>query len=415
MDAAPECHCARSPSGCTMTPGADICVAGGCGHIGLPLSISFAAKGCRVLIYDINQRTLDTVAQGKMPFMERGAEPLLREALDRGLLSFTSNPAATRGVPTIVITIGTPVDEFHNPSLKPIHNMIDELLPSLSDEQLIIMRSTVFPGVTDAIAKYVLSKGRKTLISYCPERIAQGYAIEELRTLPQIVSGVTQEAEDAAARVFERIAPEVVRLTPVEAELVKLFSNAFRYIHFALSNQFFMIANAAGADFYRVLKGLKHNYPRMADMPGAGFAAGPCLFKDTMQLAAFYRHNFSLGHAAMLVNEGMPQFMVDGLEARHSLEGKTVGILGMAFKGNSDDPRSSLSYKLKKLLALKPCRVLTTDPSAEIDSEIRPLEEVLAQSDILILGAPHRVYKDLDLSNKVLVDIWDFWPKADSG
>ena len=151
------------------------------------------------------------------------------------------------------------------------------------------------------------------------------------------MSGITPEAEDGAAELFSLIAPEVVRLSPVEAELAKLFSNAYRYIQFAVANQFYLISNAAGVDYYRVLDGMKKNYPR-ADMPRAGFAAGPCLFKDTMQLAAFYRNQFSLGHAAMLVNESMPQFIVDKLEARYKLSELTVGVLGMAFKANIDDP-----------------------------------------------------------------------------
>jgi UDP-N-acetyl-D-mannosaminuronic acid dehydrogenase len=161
-----------------------------------------------------------------------------------------------------------------------------------------------------------------------------------------------------------------------------------------------------------VLDGMRRNYPR-GEMPGAGFAAGPCLFKDTMQLAAFYRNQFSLGFAAMLVNEGMPQFIVDQIAAQHRLQEITVGLLGMAFKANIDDPRSSLSYKLKKLLAMKAGRVLTTDPFVKGDRDLVPLETVLAESDVLVLCTPHKAYKDLDLGNRPVFDIWNFWDKAD--
>ena len=205
------------------------------------------------------------------------------------------------------------------------------------------------------------------------------------------------------------IAPGIVRLATLEAKLVKLFTNAYRYIQFAVTNQFYLIANSAGVDYYRVLEGMKRDYSRMADVPGAGFAAGPCLFKDTMQLAAFYKNQFSIGHAAMLVNESMPMFVADSLSSRYQLDEMTVGLLGMAFKGNSDDGRSSLSYKLKKLLKHRAKAVLTTDPYVTTDSTLVPLEEVILKSDILILCAPHRVYRDLCLGDKIVVDIWNLW------
>ena len=387
----------------------DVCVVGGAGHVGLPLSIVFASKGLRVLIYDLNGKALETIARGEMPFMERGAEPLLREVLGRRLLSFTTDAADVAQASNVIIIIGTPIDEFLNPSLKPITSCIDQLFPHLSDEQLIVLRSTVYPGVTQTIAKYLADKGRKTKVAFCPERIVQGYAVEELQTLPQIVSGSTPEAEDAASSLFEKIAPEIVRLTPSEAELVKLLSNAYRYIQFAVTNQFFLIANSAGVDYYRVLDGMKKNYPRMADVPSAGFAAGPCLFKDTMQLVAFCKNQFSIGHAAMLVNESLPMFVADNLASRFKLEDKTVGLLGMAFKANNDDTRSSLSYKLKKLLSFRAKAVLTTDPYVTTDPALLPLETVISRSDILVLCAPHGPYRDLQLDGKIVVDIWNFW------
>jgi UDP-N-acetyl-D-mannosaminuronic acid dehydrogenase len=329
--------------------------------------------------------------------------------LRSGRLQVTTEAADVARASNIVIVIGTPVDEFLNPSLTPVMKCIDTLLPYLSDDQLIILRSTVYPGVTDFVSKYLRSKNKQPMLSFCPERIVQGHAIAELQSLPQVISGTTPEAEDAAATLFSRIAPAVVRLAPIEAELVKLFSNAYRYIQFAVTNQFYLIANAAGADYFRVLEAMKNGYPRMAEVPGPGFAAGPCLFKDTMQLTAFYRNQFSIGHAAMLVNESLPSFVVDSLRARHKLEDMTVGLLGMAFKADNDDPRSSLSYKLKKLLVFRAKTVLTTDPYITTDDALLPLEEVVSRSDVLILCAPHTVYRGLVLQDKIVVDIWNLW------
>ena len=393
------------------TDAVDICIVGGAGHVGLPLGLVFASRGKRVLIYDVNEAVLETIQQGVMPFLERGAEPLLKEALVAGTLEFTSHPAGVARAGAIIITIGTPVDEFLHPSLKGLIQCLDDLLPYLRDEQLLILRSTVYPGVTEYLAKYLASKGKKPLLAFCPERIVQGFAIEEIATLPQIVTGVTPAAETAVAALFNLIAPSLVFLTPMEAEFAKLFSNAYRYIHFAVSNQFYMIASSAGVDYYRVLEGLTKDYPRAEAIPKAGFAAGPCLFKDTMQLAAFYKNQFSLGYAAMLVNEGLPSFVLESISKLGPLEDKTVGLLGMAFKAEIDDARCSLSYKLKKLLTYQAKEVLTTDPYVQGDPDLLPLEEVVARSDILVLCAPHRRYKDLRPAGKLVIDIWNFWDK----
>ena len=201
----------------------------------------------------------------------------------------------------------------------------------------------------------------------------------------------------------------------MEAEFTKLFSNAYRYIQFAVANQFYMICESAGADYYKVMHGLTKDYPRAQGLPRAGLAAGPCLFKDTMQLAAFYKNQFNLGHSAMLVNEGLPGFMVEllGREAtKAGVEVKTVGLLGMAFKANNDDIRASLSYKVKKLCAFEGMEVLATDPYVRTDKTLTPLDEVVARSDALILCAPHSDYKALDVGNKLVIDIWNFWPDA---
>jgi len=202
-----------------------------------------------------------------------------------------------------------------------------------------------------------------------------------------------------------------VPMTPEEAELAKLFTNVWRYIKFATANQLYMMANDRGLDFERIRQGLALDYPRAADMPGAGFAAGPCLFKDTMQLAAYNNNNFALGHTAMAINEGLPLYLVARLEQRFDLSSMTVGILGMAFKGGSDDVRSSLSYKLKRLLAFKADRVLCADPYVTIDPDLTPLAEVLAQADLLIIAAPHPEYAALD-TGKPVADIWNVLGKG---
>jgi UDP-N-acetyl-D-mannosaminuronic acid dehydrogenase len=384
----------------------DVCVIGGAGHVGAPLAVVMATKGLRTLVYDLDPAAMATLAKGTFPFLEEGGEPELKKALASGHLGFTSDISTLRGIPDLIVTIGTPIDEFHNPMLRVVRQCIDDLLPYLSDDQTIILRSTVFPGVTEYVHDYLRANGKQTKVAFCPERVVQGEAIRELQSLPQIVSGTTAAAEDEAARLFAKIAKKIVRMVPKEAEFAKLFSNAYRYIQFAAANQFYMMVEAEGLDYARLLAGLKEDYPRMRDLPGPGLAAGPCLYKDTLQLAAFTNNQFGLGYSAIQVNEGLPSFLVEELRSRYPLADMVVGLLGMAFKADSDDVRSSLSYKLKKTLRFRAKEVLTTDPLVRTDPELLPVGDVVERSDLLILCVPHSAYRGLAVGAKPVVDLW---------
>jgi UDP-N-acetyl-D-mannosaminuronic acid dehydrogenase len=321
-------------------------------------------------------------------------------------LFFTSRPDDISTQGPVIITIGTPVDEFLNPMRNVVQRCIDALLPHLRDDQLMVLRSTLYPGTTDWIDTHIKRQGRRLKVAFCPERIVQGNGIHELGHMPQIVSGTSPEAEREAAALFGQIAPELTILKPIEAEFAKLFSNAYRYIEFAVTNQFYLISKSAGLDYNHILHAMKHNYPRAAYIPTPGFAAGPCLVKDTMQLLAFARNEFALGNAAIMVNEGLPLQIVGDLRRSHDLTHMTIGLLGMAFKAESDDPRASLSYKLKKALTGVARDVLTTDPYVASDPDLLPMETVVAKSDLLILCTPHRAYRTADLRGKPIIDIW---------
>ena len=384
----------------------DVCVVGGAGHVGAPLAMVMASRGLRTLIYDINPAAMEKLAAGEMPFFEQGGESLLKQVLANDSLCFSSDVSDVRDIPYIVLTVGTPIDEFHNPVLRSITDCVDALLPYISNEQTVILRSTVFPGVTDFLARYLESHGKKPRVAFCPERVVQGLAIKEITTIPQIVSGTTREAEDSAAQLFSTIALRIVRMVPMEAEFAKLFCNAYRYIQFAAANQFYMIAESAGLSYARILEGLKQDYPRMRDLPGPGFAAGPCLMKDTMQLFAFSNDKFMLGHIAMITNEGLPNFLVETLRKRHDLTRKRVGVLGMAFKADIDDIRDSLSYKLAKILRFHGADVLCSDEFVQ-DASFVSKEEITSSCDIVIVAVPHSVYRGLEFrADTEVVDLW---------
>ena len=376
----------------------DVLIMGGCGHVGLPLGLALAEQGVDVRLYDTNAEAVNTVNNGTMPFREGGADALLPTVLASGRLRATTDSCEISRSENVVVVVGTPVDRFLNPDIGSVPHALEQVTQHMVDGQLLVLRSTVYPGVTRMVERLIEKTGRDIDVCFCPERIAQGSALQELRSLPQIVSARDTRGMERAATLFRHLTDDIVELLPEEAELAKLFTNTWRYIKFAIANQLFMIANEAGLDFERIRHAVTHNYPRAADMPGAGFAAGPCLFKDTMQIAAYYENQFMLGHASMMVNEGLPLYTIGRIEQRFPLATMTVGILGMAFKGGSDDTRSSLSYKLKRLLKLKAAGVICADPRVTSDPDLLPLETVLAQADLLVVAAPHPEYRGLQTS-----------------
>ena len=385
---------------------ADICIVGGAGHVGLPLALVFAEAGQHVIVYDLNRKVMEKIAAGTMPFIEYGAEPLLLSALAQKRLSFSSDPRDLARARTVIVAVGTPVDEYLNPKLRSLLDLFKGFKPHLSPDQTIIIRSTVFPRTCRQVIRALEEDGRTWNLAYCPERIAQGYAVRELRDLPQIVSGCSEEAVRRATAVFSLIARQVIPLEVEEAELAKLFSNAWRYIQFAAANQFYMLSESIGVDFGRVRQAMVEGYGRAASLPGPGFAAGPCLLKDTMQLAAFNNNNFTLGHAAMAINEGLPNFLVDVLSRRYTLPETTVGILGMTFKADIDDIRDSLSYKLGKVLRFHGASVLYSDEFAT-DPTFTTKEQLVASSDVVIVGVPHSAYRTLVIpAGLEVVDLW---------
>jgi UDP-N-acetyl-D-mannosaminuronic acid dehydrogenase len=385
----------------------DVGVVGGGGHVGLPFALICAETGLQTLIYDVDPEKVAKIRAGEMPFLEAGADELLGEALANGRLEIDDRPVRLSRCAFVVVIIGTPVDEHLNPRFSEIDRALVGIRPHLRDGQVLILRSTVFPGTSQRIRRWLENEGLRIGVACCPERVAQGHSLREFRELPQLVSAFDDETLAAVRGLFGRFVPEIVELTPKEAELCKLMTNAWRYIQFATVNQFYMLASGDDVDFRRILHGCRHNYPRMAGMPGPGLAAGPCLVKDTMQLAAHSRNQFLLGHAAMLVNEGLPNHLIELARREVDLVGKTVGILGMAFKSGSDDPRDSLAYKLRKLLQFEAARVLATDPHVP-DPTLVPLSTILKEADVLFVATPHSEYRGLEVPvGRTVIDVWD--------
>ena len=383
-----------------------VVVVGGGGHVGLPLALVLADSGLESISLDISTETVLKINSGKMPFAEKDAQELLEKTLANKSFYATTDHNVIESADIVIIVIGTPVDEHLNPDPNAVVNAVSACIPHMNSDQLVILRSTVFPGVTDRVKRLLSNSNLFPEITFCPERILEGHALKELRELPQVIGASSEKGATLSSDLFAKLGVKTIVVSPEEAELAKLFTNVWRYIKFAAANQFWLMSNEAGLDFSRIREAITFDYPRASDLPNAGFAAGPCLFKDTMQLAAFSNNNFALGHSAMLVNEGLPLYVISKLEEKYDLKKLTVGILGAAFKGESDDIRSSLSYKLKKILEFKSKKVLLTDPYVSVDPNLVSLDKAIKESDILIIAAPHNVYKNL-VTTKPVIDIWN--------
>ena len=387
-----------------MNNKSNISIIGGAGHVGFALGLIFSSKGFNVSLIDKDRSNIKKINSGKIPFLEENSQKLLKTMIKKKRIYATNQLRKVIESKFIIVCIGTPINNKLNPSLRGFINFFYQLKKFLKKDQIIIIRSSIYPGICNKIYKIIESKCKN--LSYCPERIVQGKAILELPKLPQLVSGKNKKAVLESSKLFRKVCKKIIYTKVIEAELIKLFSNAYRYINFSISNQFYMICQNQNLDFFKIRDIMKDGYLRNSSIPMSGFTAGPCLLKDTMQLSSFYNHKFLLGHSAMTINEGIPKFIINKLEKKFNLKKKTVGVLGLAFKSETDDIRDSLSIKLLQLLKLKKVKTLQSDEYFKTKENIDKID-LVKKSDIIIVSTPHKAYKKLKIGkNKILVDIW---------
>ena len=387
-----------------MSTKRNISIIGGAGHIGFPLGLILSSKGFKVSLIDKNKNNIKKINNGEVPFLEENSKKLLTDMRKKKRIYATDQINEISKSKYIIICISTPITNQLNPNLKSFINFFHQLKKKIKKDQIVIIRSSIYPGICEKVYKIIEKKCKN--LSYCPERIVQGKSIVELPKLPQLVSGKSKKAILESGKLFKTICKKIIYTKVIEAELIKLFSNAYRYINFAISNQFYMICQNQNLNFFKIRNIMREGYMRNANIPESGFTAGPCLLKDTMQLSSFYNHRFKLGHAAMSVNEGIPIFIIKKLQKKFDLRKKTVGVLGLTFKAETDDIRDSLSIKLVKLLKLKKIKTLQSDEFYKNKKNISK-NDLIKKSDIIILATPHKAYKRLKIKkNKTVVDIW---------
>jgi UDP-N-acetyl-D-mannosaminuronic acid dehydrogenase len=303
----------------------------------------------------------------------------------------------------IIVTCGTPIDRNQNPDTSQVFSAIDALVHSgsINDDTLIIMRSTLFPGCSRLIRKRIHTRyGLFPDVVMAPERIAEGYTFAEIDAIPQIIGADTVDALNRTAIFFAHVfGSQTSQLIYPEqggtaaAELAKLFCNTYRYVNFALANELAIICDENEVDFKRVRDACTVNYWR-CDIAGAALnLGGPCLGKDAKTLAS-YTTNARITEAAYETAEKTAMYFVD--KYRDDIRDGKVGILGLAFKRNSDNPMNSLSYKVKKQLEILGADVLVHDPSIfNVAPFTEHVDVMIEDCDVIFVMTEHDEYKDL--------------------
>lgn len=403
--------------------GMEIGVIGGGGHVGLPMGIVLADTGFSVTLIDKDEDRLETIEIGELPFNEPGGEPLLEDVLAEGRLDTTTDIEATADCDVVFFVIGTPIDEHHNPQMDTLLNVVDDVIDHINDDQLLIFRSTIYPGTTNLVCELLeesgYAVGEDVYVSFAPERIAQHKAFEEIVGLPQLIGAPDDESYQRTKEVFGRfLEADCLRLNPTEAELGKLFTNMWRYLTFAAANEFHLITESFAThhdvNVNKILDKTGHNYPRF-DVPSPGAnVGGPCLTKDGWFLVDNIPFN-ELVSTAYQINEGMPAQIIDHM-AQKSPNPDKITILGMTFKANSDDTRNSVSFKMEKQLKMKGYRnIVEVEPNAEGFDEFGDIEG----SDWVILMTPHDEFENYETishqvnnSDCLYCDLWGAWDIA---
>ncbi len=398
----------------------NVCVVG-TGRVGLPLALSMIEVGLSVVGLDTDEVLREQVNAGVMPFKE----PFYEELIARKSLQVTGDSSIIADCRDIVITVGTPLHTHIETDLNQIKSVLSSISPWLRKGHLICLRSTVAPGTTVFVKKWLernteFTIGEDLFLTFCPERIAEGKAYEELRTLAQIIGSADAKSGQRAASIFSRLAPELFHTDYVSAELVKLFNNISRYVHFAMANQFALIADTFDANIYEIRRMANHNYPR-SHLAMPGFTAGTCLRKDFGMINEWSPYP-DMMLAAWKMNEFIPAFLVTHLKKRFDIHDRNVAVLGYTFKKDTDDTRDSLAPKLMRYIERElPREVRLSDlhlPSPTFTDEGRSFNnysvvDAFDKVDCVFVATNHSAYKaDLEFLAETnpqawVVDIWN--------
>lgn len=392
----------------------------GIGRVGLPLALVFAAEGCTVFGIGRDAAKIEKIQKGIMPFMETDAEALLKKLVNKRFFP-TTDYSLIKKCDYIILTLGTPIDENMNPVYDQINASLKAAIPYLKPGQTLILRSTVSPRTTQYVSLIInsmngLHVGKNFFIAFCPERIAEGKALEEIKTIPQIIGGIDRASAKKGNELFKKIVKDTILTDDISAELAKLFTNMYRYINFAIANEFMVLADNYRRNIYEIVDLVNYNYKRGGlNLPG--LTGGPCLFKDGFFLISDLPFA-DLISTSWKINESIPLLLVKRIRERTKLVGKKVALLGLGFKAETDDIRESLSFKVRKALLRERAIVTLHDPYVkEYPNQIieQDVHKALEDADVIFIATKHHQYQSLNIQkikklakkNCIICDIWN--------
>lgn len=329
-----------------------ICIIG-LGYVGLTLAVAMAEVGFAVYGVERDTRIVDTIAAGRAHFAEAGLDPRLAAQIAAGNLRVSTDWPKPGEHSVFIITVGTPLDRDRKTDLDAIRIVSAKVAELLAEGAMVVLRSTVRIGVSRSVVKPVLDQaGVGYDLAFCPERTLEGRAMSELRSLPQIIGGIDENAAYRASHMFNFLTPTTVRVRDLEtAEMIKLINNTQRDLIFAFANEVAGCCDAVGVSAVEVIRAGNMGYAR-ASMPLPGPVGGPCLEKDPYILAEGVKLHGGQSRLALLgreVNEGLPHVVCGHVaEAFAGRKASKIAIAGLAFKGRPEtsDLRGSLVVPL---------------------------------------------------------------------
>ncbi|CAL8897892.1 UDP-N-acetyl-D-mannosamine dehydrogenase [Kocuria varians] len=404
----------------------------GLGYIGLPTAVVMANHGVRVHGVDVNASAVERIQRGEVTIVEPGLEEQLKQAVNSGRLTATTE---MQHGDAFVIAVPTPFKENHEGDLTYIMSAAESIAPQLRGDETVILESTSPPRTTEKLAAKIMElrpdlsldgeDGKPVVhFAYCPERILPGKALEELITNDRIIGGRTPEAGRRAKRVYASFCEgELLETDDVTAEMSKLTENSFRDVNIAFANELSLIADNLGIDVWELIE-LANHHPRVNILqPGPG-VGGHCIAVDPWFIVAADRENSNLIRTAREVNDGKPKWVIRQVEEACShIESPVIAALGLAFKANIDDLRESPAMNITKDLAqhVSHATVLAVEPNvSELPKALQGLpnvefaeyQDAIERADVVLLLVDHDEFKALPaaaLKGKAVVDTKGLW------
>jgi len=382
----------------------------GLGYVGLPVACMFAKAGFEVTGLDIKQDRVEMINSGICPIegIEPGLQELITEVTSSKRFHASTDYQQLKEQDIVLIDVETPTDHENIPQYIALRSACTNLAREMKDGVLIIVESTIAPGTISKVVRPILEEvsGKKSsqdfFLGACPERVMPGKLLANLKAMSRVCGGETPQVSETMKLLYRNIVnADLDSADIITAEITKTAENTYRDVNIAFANELAMICQAAGADFLKVRELVNKSPGRNVLLAGAG-VGGHCIPKDPWLLAYGAKDKVQLHviPAARKVNDSMPVHIANLLETALNKEGVSisdarVAVLGYAYLEESDDTRNSPSETLIKFLESKGAAIKVHDPF--VANYKLPLEEILQDSDAVVIMVSHQVYKTLDL------------------